>query len=48
MEMRLLFAELLNRIQSVELDGKPEWVHANFVGGLKSLPISYKAGRAAA
>jgi cytochrome P450 len=48
MEMRLLFSELLNRIQDISLAGKPEWMHANFVGGLKSLPISYRADRAAA
>jgi cytochrome P450 len=48
MEMRLLFAELLKRLRDVDLAGQPEWMHANFVGGLKSLPISYRTGRAAA
>jgi hypothetical protein len=47
MEMRLLFTELLNRIQDVSLAHKPEWMHANFVGGLKYLPISYRTHRGA-
>src|SRR5258706_12081658 len=41
MEMRLLFAEFLKRIRNVGLAGEPAWTHANHVGGLKSLPISY-------
>lgn len=48
MEMRLLFSEMLNRIPEFALAGKPEWMHANFVGGLKSLPISYQMERTAA
>jgi cytochrome P450 len=45
--MRLLFAELLKRVQEVDLAGQPEWMHANFVGGLKSLPITFRTDRAA-
>ena len=48
LEMRILFGELLSRLQHIELAGQPEWIHANFVGGLKSLPISYRFHRAAA
>lgn len=48
MEMRTLFTELLSRIHDVSLAGQPEWIQANFVGGLKSLPISYRIDRAAA
>jgi cytochrome P450 len=48
MEMRLLFSELLDRISDLSLAGSPEWMHANFVGGLKRLPISYRFDRAAA
>lgn len=47
MEMRLLFSELLNRIHNVRLVGEPAWTHANHVGGLKWLPISYTVGRPA-
>jgi cytochrome P450 len=41
METRALFAELLPRLESVELAGKPEWTATTFVGGLKHLPIRY-------
>lgn len=43
LEMRLLFAELLKRIDDIELAGAPAWVEANFVSGLKRLPITYRA-----
>ena len=41
METRALFAELLPRLESVELAGQPKWVATTFVGGLKHLPIRY-------
>jgi cytochrome P450 len=42
MEMRILFEELLPKLQSVELAGEPRYMETNFVGGLKSLPIRFK------
>jgi cytochrome P450 len=41
MEARALFAELLPRLESIELTGRPEWVATTFVGGLKHLPVRY-------
>jgi cytochrome P450 len=41
MEMRIFWEELLPRLKSVELAGQPKLTEANFVGGLKSLPIRY-------
>jgi cytochrome P450 len=41
METRAFFAELLPRLQSIELAGRPEWTATTFVGGLKHLPIRY-------
>ncbi len=41
METQALFVELLPRLESVELAGRPEWVATTFVGGLKHLPIRY-------
>jgi cytochrome P450 len=41
MEARALFAELLPRLESIELAGPPEWVATTFVGGLKHLPVRY-------
>jgi cytochrome P450 len=41
METRALFAELVPRLESVELAGRPEWAATTFVGGLKHLPVRY-------
>ncbi len=43
MEMRILMEELLPRLASVELTGDPARVESVFVGGLKRLPIRFKA-----
>ncbi len=45
METRALFAELLQRLESVELAGPPEWTATTFVGGLKHLPVRYRLRR---
>jgi cytochrome P450 len=39
MEMRALFAELLPRLESIELAGRPEWMATQLAHGLKHLPI---------
>ena len=41
MEMRILWEELLPRLQSVELAGTPRRTEANFVCGPKAVPIRY-------
>jgi cytochrome P450 len=41
MEMNSLFTELIPRLESIELAGKPELSATTFVGGLKHLPIRY-------
>lgn len=43
LEMRILMEELLPRLASVELTGEPARVESTFVGGLKRLPIRFKA-----
>lgn len=43
LEMRILFTELLSRLDNISLDGDPAWVEANFVSGLKRLPIRFAA-----
>ncbi len=42
MEIRALFSELLPRLESIELAGEPRNSVANFVSGLKTLPIRYR------
>ena len=41
LEMRILFNELLDRIDTLELAGEPKRAKSTFVGGLKTLPIKY-------
>jgi len=42
LETRALFAELLPRLESIELAGSPRSSATTFVGGLKTLPIHYR------
>lgn len=42
LEMKSLFSQLLETVDDLALAGEPQWLEANFVGGLKSLPISYR------
>ena len=43
MEMKILFDELLDRIESVELAGTPKRSKSTFVGGPKTLPLRFTA-----
>ena len=43
LEMRILFEELLDRLDSVELAGEPKRASSTFVGGLKTLPLRFRA-----
>jgi cytochrome P450 len=42
MEIRALFAELLPRLDEITLTGEPKLSVANFVSGLKTMPIRYR------
>ena len=42
MEIKALFNELLPRLKSIELAGEPRNTRANFVSGLKTLPVRYE------
>jgi cytochrome P450 len=43
LEMRILFEELFERLDSVELAGEPKVLKSLIVSGLKSLPIRFHA-----
>ena len=45
MEMKILFNELLDRIETLELAGEPIRAKSTFVGGLKTLPIRYSLSK---
>lgn len=42
LEMRILFEELLPKLESLELAGQVDYVQANFLSGPKTLPIRFK------
>lgn len=42
LEIKALFNELLPRLEHIELAGEPRVTRANFVGGLKTLPVRYR------
>jgi cytochrome P450 len=42
LEMRILFEEMIARLESLELGGEPKRSAATFVGGPKSVPIRYR------
>lgn len=42
LEIGALFAELLPRLDEIALDGEPRNTRANFVSGLKTLPVRYR------
>ena len=42
MEMRILFEELLPRLDSIEFDGEAKLTASNFVSGPKTLPVKYR------
>lgn len=46
MELEALLAEIVARVDSVELAGQPSWVKTNHTGGLKHLPIRYRMAAA--
>jgi cytochrome P450 len=43
LEMRILFDELLDRLDHIDLAGEPKRASSTFVGGLKTLPLRYRA-----
>jgi cytochrome P450 len=42
LEMRLLFDELLDRVDDLSLTGEPDYYRGNVVQGIKSLPVSFR------
>ena len=42
MDLRVFFRQLLERVESIELSGPAELLHASFVGGPKRMPVRYR------
>jgi cytochrome P450 len=43
LEVRVVFEELLSRIDSVEILAEPDRLRSNFISGIKHLPVRFKA-----
>ena len=41
MEIRLTFREIARRMPDIHLDGRPDYLRSNFIGGVKRLPVAY-------
>ena len=39
-ELRTILPKLLAAVDTIEIAGRPEWAQANFVGGVKHLPVA--------
>ena len=39
MEARLVFEELMKRVDRLEPDGEPQYLRSNFIAGIKHLPV---------
>jgi len=39
-ELRTILPRLLAAVDTISIDGEPEWAQANFVGGVKHLPVA--------
>lgn len=45
MELRIIFREMLERIDDLQLAGAPELLRSNFVGGIKRMPVTFTPGK---
>ncbi len=43
-ELRILFAELLQRIPDMKMTGEADILRSNFIGGVKHMPVSFTPG----
>ena len=44
MELRLIFREVVSRMNDIEFDGDVQRLRSNFIGGVKHIPISFTPG----
>lgn len=45
LELRLMFNEILHRLDGLRLAGEPVALRSNFIGGVKHLPVSWNPGK---
>jgi cholest-4-en-3-one 26-monooxygenase len=44
-ELRILFAELLERIPDMQMTAEPDILRSNFIGGVKHMPVKFSSGK---
>ena len=44
-ELRLIFQEIALRMPDMKLEGEPQRLRSNFIGGIKHLPVSWTPGK---
>ena len=44
-ELRILFAELLERIPDMRMTAQPDILRSNFIGGVKHMPVQFTPGK---
>jgi len=42
LELRVMYERLLQRMPEIELEGPPQRLRSNFIGGIKHMPIRYR------
>jgi cytochrome P450 len=42
MELKAFFSEFIPRLDTIQLNGEPQFMKTLFVGGLKRLPVTYR------
>ena len=45
-ELRILFAELIERIPDMQMTAEPDILRSNFIGGVKHMPVAVHRGQA--
>ena len=43
LELKVIFEEILKRINNPRFNGDINWLRSNFINGIKSMPISFDA-----
>jgi cytochrome P450 len=40
-EVRTMLEKVLERVETIEVTGEPQWARSHFVSGVKHLPVAY-------
>ena len=43
-ELRIIFREMLTRMDDIQLAGEPDFLRSNFLQGIKHMPITFTPG----